>query len=56
VLLALFHLMDGDLPRDTMSIVQKARLNSTTLEKRNFGTHMRAVIVLSLPRTLNKLL
>jgi hypothetical protein len=36
--------MDGDLPRDTMSIVQKARLNSITLEKRNLGTHMRAII------------
>jgi hypothetical protein len=35
--------MDGDVSRDTRGIVQKARLNSVSLEKRNLGTHMRAV-------------
>jgi hypothetical protein len=34
--------MDGDVSRDTRGIVQKARLNSVSLEKRNLGTHMRA--------------
>jgi hypothetical protein len=35
--------MDRDAPRDKISIVQKVRLNSITLEKGNLGTHMRVV-------------
>jgi hypothetical protein len=30
---------DGDVPWDTRSITQKARLSSITLEKGNLGTH-----------------
>jgi hypothetical protein len=30
---------DGDVPWDTISITQKARLSSITLEKGNLGTH-----------------
>jgi hypothetical protein len=30
---------DGDVPWDTISITQKARPSSITLEKGNLGTH-----------------